>query len=76
MKVHALNAFYMCERWGGRPADDLLGDPLEFALNTFVLQVGSQHEYEKAEKRKEEQTQENQANAWKNNPNKWKQQNS
>ena len=64
MKVIALNAYYMCKEWGGRPADDLYpecDDPnFRFSLNSFVLRLGAAHENEKAEKRKRE----NKGNTW------------
>ena len=72
MEAQALNAFYMCDRWGGRPADDLLGDPLEFALNTFIFQVGIKHENRKAKERDQKREQEKQERDWKNNLNKFK----
>ena len=59
-KVIALNAYYMCKEWGGRPVDDLYpenDDPnFRFSLNSFVLQVGSKHENEKQKRENKEST--------------------
>ena len=39
LKNQVLNAHFMCKEYGSRPADDLLGDSFEFALNNFVRRV-------------------------------------
>ncbi len=50
-----LNAHFMCKEYGGRPSDDLLGDALEFSLNSFVRSVGVAYENEQHYKNQHEE---------------------
>lgn len=52
LKNQVLSAHFMCKEYGGRPADDVLGDPFKFAVNNLVGCIGTQYENEEAEKRK------------------------
>lgn len=57
----ALNAYYTCKDWGGRPDEDLFPDHpdpnFRYALNNFVRRIGVEHENEQAEERDAERQQ-------------------